>query len=359
MKQRAPVIMAAVVVGAFLSAPSASAQLNEFELGKGGDWVQTAAPEPGTDEALIAEARRLLAEGKPGAANSLLSPWIKKNRRRNNPWLAEAYLLRGDARTASGREFKALYDYEEVANGFPGTEEFVLALEREFEIGLRYLGGLRKRFLGFRIDDATPLGEELLVRVAERLPKSQLAERVIIELADYYYRVQNMGQAAEAYDIFLTEFPKSEFRQKAMQRRIYANIARFKGPKYDAGGLTEASVLIRQFADLYPAEAEQAGMSDALVARIDESAGAQMLDTAQWYLKRGDPVSARLTLRRLARKHPQTVAASEAFQIMSERAWLEDTMPTPPEIPLELPESEVAPEIEGDENEPTSPEGGK
>ena len=46
-----------------------------------------------------------------------------------------------------------------------------------------------------------------------------------------------------------------------------------------------------------------------------------MLDTATWYLKTSDPVSARYTLRRLVRDYPRTVAATAALQIMDDRGW--------------------------------------
>ena len=59
-------------------------------------------------------------------------------------------------------------------------------------------------------------------------------------------------------------------------------------------------------------------MTEALVARLDESAAAAMLTTARWYIKRDDPVSARLTLSRLVRRHPRTGAAQEALAVMQD-----------------------------------------
>jgi tetratricopeptide (TPR) repeat protein len=264
-----------------------------------------------------------------------LDEWIEVNEFSKSPLLPEAYLRRGDARVALGREDKALYDYEQVIKDFPGTEQFVISLERELEIGLRYLNGLRRRLWGtFRIEDATSIGEELLLRVQERLPGSRLAERAAIELADYYYRERELRLAADAYDIFVINYPRSEYQQKAMQRRVFANIARFKGPKYDAGGLLEAQILIRDFAQRYPAQAEETGMNDALVARLDESAAAQMLETARWYFKRKDPTSARVLLTRLVRKHPQTIAAGEGIVLMKERGWISPA-PTEPSTSVE------------------------
>ncbi|MDX2119141.1 MAG: outer membrane protein assembly factor BamD [Planctomycetota bacterium] len=330
MRHAAPIALVALLSLAGL----AHAQTTTYTLDDGRGWVETANPEPGSDEDVIGRARRALAEGRASRAKSLLDDWIENNEFSKSPMLPEAYLRRGDARVALGREDRALYDYEQVIKEYPGTEQFVIALERELEIGLRYLSGLRRRLWGtFRIEDATSIGEELLLRVQERLPGSRLAERAAIELADYYYRERELRLAADAYDIFVVNYPKSEYLQKAMQRRVFANIARFKGPKYDAGGLLEAQILIRDFAAKYPAQAEETGMNDALVARLDESAAAQMLETARWYFKRKDPVSARLLLTRLVRKHPQTIASGDAIRIMQERGWMAgpaSATPTPP-----------------------------
>jgi hypothetical protein len=303
------------------SAPASSGSPT-YRLGEAGAWQATSVPAPGSDEEVMLRARQFLAENRPRQARSLLDDWLEKAEDRQSPFLAEGYLLRGDAKLAMGREYDALKDYDiEVVSRFPGTPEFVQALEREYEIGKAYLNGLRRKFLGLRIDNAETLGQEIMVRINERLPGSRLAETALITLADYYYQKRELKMASQTYDVFVQLFPQSAERQRAMQRRVYANVARFKGPRYDALGLIEARVLIRDFAQRYPAEAERAGMSDALVARIDESLAAQMLETANWYMTRKDEVSARFTLRRLLVKHPQTVAAQRAIEIMNARGW--------------------------------------
>ena len=294
-----------------------------YRLDAAGGWMAQPGPADGSDEARILSARRLLAEDRPEEALTILTAYVEQYERSSNTLLSQAYLLRGDAVSAAGNEYKALYDYETVIRAFPGTPEFVTAVERELEIGIRYLQGLDRKFLGMRFVPAIEEGEELLIRVQERLPGSRLAERAGIELADHYYRIRELKLAAEAYELFMQNFPLSSYRAKAMQRRVFANIARFKGPRYDAAALTDAATLIRRFMSLYPAQAEQAGLDDALLTRIDESGGQQFLEVARWYLVRNDPVAARLTLRRLIARHPQTAAAAEALRILTERGWLE------------------------------------
>ncbi len=312
-----------VILG--LTQSVARAQSLEFQLDDQQGWTQTEAPIAGTDEAVLAQTRRLIAQNKPRQAKGVIDAWITQNERSGNSWLAEALVLRANATTAMGSEFRALFDYERVIREFPSSPAFVQAVQQELEIGKKYLNGMKRKFLKLRINSAYGYGEELLIRVQERMPASRLAEEAGIELADYYYRIRDMKQAAVAYEMFILNHPTSQYRVHAEQQRIYANIARFRGPRYDGGGLEEANALIKQFVQRYPLQAQRSGIGDALSARIDESAGAQMLDTAMWYLNRKDMASTRFMLKRLIRKHPRSLAASNAISIMQDYGWLEQS----------------------------------
>lgn len=305
-----------------LSGRSAPAQPTEFELG-GEGWIATSEPEPGSDEAIIAQARRLLAEGKPGEARKLLKPWIKKHEVEGHPLMPAALLTMGDAKIAQGEFFQSLYDFEALLVFYPESPEFFDGLERELQIGKMYASGKRqRRFLGiFNFGATRELVEELLTLVPQRAPGSDVAERAHLALADYYYERRDLPFAALAYELFAQNFPRSRHRAYAMQRQILANLARFKGPRYDASVLLEADNLITVFRRDFPMQAQEAGLSDALQARIDESLGAQMLETADWYFRRNDLVSARFQLQRLVVKHPRTVAAERAEEILTERGW--------------------------------------
>lgn len=334
--------ISAVVVCGWALGAAALAQSPEYRLDESGQWQQVSAPEAGSDAAVIAEARRHIAENQPEKAKNVLDKWLDANENSENPYLPQAFLLRGDALTASGNEYKALYDYEQgVILRFPATEEFVTAIERELEIAVRYVNGLRYKWLGMRIWDASEIGVELLIRVQERLPNSRLAERAGIELADYYYRERDLELAGEAYEAFLINYPTSAYQMKAMERRVYSAIGQYKGPLYDSSSLIDAQALIRRFAALYPAEAEQAGLNNALVARLDESAAAELLESSRWYMQQGDAVSARYTLSRLVAKHPSTAAGTLALQILTDRGWLNDRKAAP-EAPGPLPAPRAA-----------------
>ncbi|MEM1330896.1 MAG: outer membrane protein assembly factor BamD [Planctomycetota bacterium] len=298
----------------------ASAQAVEYRLGDEG-WSVDREPEAGTDEAFIAEMRRLIAEDRPSKARRELDKWIEFNEFRQNPWMAEALLARGDAWVGKGNEYKALFDYERLIREYPESDAFAQAVEREVVIARAYLGGMRRKLGVFRIEDAETVGEELLVRAQERLPGSVLAEKAAIDLADHYYAERDMPAASEAYEIFLTNYPRSDRAKHALKRWIFSNIARFRGPKYNAEPLLEAEILLDRFVRLYPGDAERESLDPGLRSRLDESAAAQMLETARWYASTGDETSARFTIRRLVRNHPATVAAQRGREVAEREGW--------------------------------------
>jgi len=340
-------LLALTWAGLAVCSPRATlAQAQQYTLDPNRQWSSPGQPEPGSDAALLAEARRHLAEDQPAEARRIANQWINANERSISPLVPAFRLVRGDAMTAMGDEFEALYDYEAIATRFRESEEFPYAVERELDIALRYAGGLNQKILGMRIGDPEDVLTELLIRVQERMPKSQLAERAAIALADFYYDRRKLPMARDAYDLYLRNFPAGPNRVKAEQRRIQADIARFKGPRYNSAPLINARVQLNEFVKRYPAEADASGMNEAMIARLDESAGASLLEVANWYLKVGDEPSARVALRRLLRDHPRTVAGERAETMLRERGWLQEAPPpAPQQPPVEAqPASEARPE---------------
>ncbi|MBL0922743.1 MAG: outer membrane protein assembly factor BamD [Phycisphaerales bacterium] len=325
---------------------SAWGQSESRRLDEGSGWRQEAAAPGNEDDAVMAEARRQIADDRARQALSTLTKWIDSNARTGKPQLAEAHRLRGDALVALGQEYRALYDYEVVALKHAQSDQYPIAIQRELDIGIAYANGKKRKLWGLiRVDDAGEIAQEILVRVQERLPGSVLAEQAAIELADYYFRKREMDLASEAYNLYLINFPAGPNRRHAMERRVYASIAEFNGPNYDGTSLLNAREQTRAFAREYPAEAAEKELDQRLVDRIDEASAAQMLSSAMWYRKVGDEAGERLTLRRLVHKHPRTVAADTALTTLDERGWLRAPEAPPPEA---TPETTPAPPSEAE-----------
>jgi outer membrane protein assembly factor BamD (BamD/ComL family) len=281
-----------------------------FTLEDDGGLTLVEPPPPGSPMGRLQAARTALAEGRLGEARELIDDFIDDHA--NDPLVVDARLIRGDIKVAGGNYYDALFDYEYVARTSPASEAWQTALEREFEIARVFVGGGKRKFLGMRVIPAEGEGEELLIRIQERVPGSELGEKASITLADFYFEDGEMFLASEAYDLFLLNYPDSAQREWAMLRLIQANLARFRGPEYDATGLIEASQRLNQYRDEFPASAERIGV-DALDVRIADALAQRDLSNARWYERRGNDVSAAYLYRRLVEDHPQSEAAQVAI----------------------------------------------
>jgi len=302
-----------LLLAALLLARAAAGQAQRYELDTLDRWKKVSEADPNSEEAQLLAARRALAEGEFERAERLATAFLE--RYPLTRYRADALLVRGDAIRPTD-EYEALFEYEEICRRYPGSEVFVPALEREYAIALEYAGGLQRRFFGtIRIVDAREDAEELLIRVQERLPGSELAEKACMSLCDFYFERREMIMAAEAYRIFIENYPRSPQANKARLRLIFAYLAGFKGPEYDASGLLEARAKLSSLQSLQPSLAQQIG-AESILFRIEESEAAKFLATARWYLEVGDPISAELFVRRLVQRHPKSIATIEALRIV-------------------------------------------
>ena len=311
---RAPI--ATVMAGTItISIDAVAIAQQQFKLGEDDAWKQLETADPASPEGQLHEARKALAAGQYERAERLASQWIERNDRHS--MLAQAYLIRGDAWLGKEEEYEALFDYEYIARVFPGSEIFVTALQRELEIAKLYAGGRMRKMWGLRIFNAESEAEELFIRIQERMPGSQLAEDAGMQLADFYFTRQKMALAVDAYALFIENYPRSEQLPKARRRLIFSYLASFKGPQFDAAGLYEARSRLKNLQTHHPMEAEQIGAA-GLVARIDESNAQKMLETSRWYLRINNPIAAELTIRRLVKTYPKSLATTDALRQIPE-----------------------------------------
>ncbi len=202
-----------------------------FQLDPQKGWSTQPATPADPQRAVLDETRRQIAQGEVSQARKTITAWIEDHETSDSPLLPEAYLLRGTAKLADGREYSALFDFEKIATKYPESTSFDKALEHELEVAILYLNGLRKPSLGMRIDSGVDIAEEIILRIHERLPFSRLDEKAEMQLADFYYRDRDLKMAATAYDCFLINFPKSSMREHAIQRPGLRDHRAVQGPQ--------------------------------------------------------------------------------------------------------------------------------
>ncbi len=275
------------------------------------------APKPGADRALFEEARRDYDAGRHRRAAGRLKKLIKDFK--ESPLRAEAMWLRAEALFAREDYYGAYEQYEALIDEYAGSPRYRDALVREIEIAELYLGPAKRRVLGMPLLSGETEAIEILRRVYEHQPLGDLADDVVLRIADYYWDKGRHIDAETYYDKYCREYPNGPAVQEAELKRARCSIEACRGARYDTACLKLAWDRLEQFEAKYP---ERAAKEDvATLKRTVRETQAESLYTIASYHRRADePLAAVYYAERIVEQFPDTTWAEPARALISELA---------------------------------------
>ena len=254
-------------------------------------------------------AHRLLVQGKPGKAHKMLGKWIKKFA--NSPLRSEAMYYTGQSLEKRGKVYKAFEKYEELAQNFGNADYFHKALEAQFGIAQQYLNGKKRPMLGIFKISADDVGIKILERIAERWPGSNLSERSLMLLGDYYLKQKQYDDAIANYRQLIVSYPLSVFVRGARLHEAKASLGKFRGSAFDPAPLVEAKECLLKYQALYGPNA-QSDQVQPMLAKINDLQSQRQYQIGRFYERTGKKDSARLSFEGVIRHWPSSKWAREA-----------------------------------------------
>src|SRR5439155_23058265 len=147
---------------------------------------------------------------------------------KNDPQFDRGLYLNAQALYQYGDRIRAYYYLDELMDERPDSRLYPAALEMQYRIADGYLNGYERRFFGMPAFHAYDEAIEMLYRIQQRSPGSQLAERSLLRTANYYYSDQQYDFAADTYAAFMRTFPRSPQVPRVKLRCAYALYAQFR-----------------------------------------------------------------------------------------------------------------------------------
>jgi outer membrane assembly lipoprotein YfiO len=293
-----------------LAAPAAALAQPKTEELQAGRWVQVdqTATRPTADPEL-ARVEEMIVAGQYRAAGGRAVRWLKSNPA--SPQRDRALFLNAEALYRYGDRIKAFYYLDELMDTYPDSPLFYRALEKQYDIADAFLNGYKSRFLGMPVLERQDEGVEMMYRVQQRSPGSPLADRALLRTADHYYATQDYELAADAYAAYARSYPRSPALPRVKLRRAYANLAQFRGHRFDATPVIDARAQLMEIQAQYPELAASEGV-DEIIRRVDENFARKLYTVADFYRRTGEPVAAVYTYRYLIDAYPESPEAREA-----------------------------------------------
>ena len=278
----------------------------------------------------VLSAAARLDNGDADAAFETLVDFFRDDGTRRDPDRDVALYLASGALAAEGDGLKAFFYLDELLDTYPGSDLYYAAAERQYHIAD---AGLDRATRGFDLLPNTIDNDslEMLFRVQQRVPGSELAERALLRSADHYFEAGDYDFAEDAYTVFAERFPRSPDLPRARLRQAWSNLLQYEGPRYDPTPLLDAGQQFEQFAARYPELWEGEDLAEVR-AYVDQQLAEKQAIQAAYYDRVDKEGSAELMRRRLARTFPDTEAGREAVGSLPPAT-------RPAEVPAEVEEA--------------------
>jgi outer membrane protein assembly factor BamD (BamD/ComL family) len=301
-----------------LSAQDFGGERLRFDPAKG-EWVVVAAPVPGTEDGDLELARALLARGEYKQARKAFKDWMKLYP--DSPrypealfYAADTEIAAEDAKNRAGDIMQAYRWYQELLEGWPGTELADRAIRREMIIAEMFLfkGKKQKIWKGVLWLAATDEALTMLDRIIDEwAPNTPTAEQALRLKGDYHFGAGEFEEAEKAYARIVREHPRGRYLRFALLRCGGSALARFPGVEFDDADLLEAEVYFQDFQQKYPDYAAERQIPQTL-ERIRDSRAQKDYVTGEFYERTGKTRPAIFYYRLVTRQWSDTQWATLA-----------------------------------------------
>jgi outer membrane assembly lipoprotein YfiO len=251
----------------------------------------------------------LIDKGEYRTATKRMVEWFKTHKQ--PAAMDRALYLMARALYGYGDRIKAFYYLDELMDEHPESPLFYRALGLQFQIADGYLNGYRRRILGLPLLGAEDEAVEMLYRIQQRSPGSDLAEKALLRTADYFYEDQQYDIAAEVYGAYVKSYPRSPLVPRVKLRQAFSNLAQFRGVRFDPTPAMDARAELADIEAQYPKLASQERVPH-YIQRIDDALARKLYVTADFYHRTHEPEAAAYTYELLLQAYPNAPEAPTA-----------------------------------------------
>jgi outer membrane protein assembly factor BamD (BamD/ComL family) len=268
----------------------------------------------------LAEVAQKLQQDRPKKAYKLVKKWIKKNKdsEENSQYMDQALFFKGQALFERKLYYQAFEAYDEMLDGYGGSSLFEAAINQEVEIARRFLAGAKRKVWGFIPSSARTEGLEILDRVVERWPGSELAARALTMQAEHYYHRGRFIEAQSTYQVLVEHYSKSNYYPDALLRNAEATQAQYEGPLYDSGCLTDALIRYEHYQARFPIEAQELGIRQRM-ERINWQQAQKHYKIADYYRRTHRSEAAQFYGDYIRQQWPDSVWTSRVQEMLDQQ----------------------------------------
>lgn len=271
----------------------------------------------------VAEAKKLVNTGQAKAAGKAFDA-IKKD----FPEMAGPdfdLFTKAEIHYCKVQFTKAVRNYEKLLTEYPKSGFREAALDRQFAVAMAYLGGKKKKLLGFIKIKGYAEGVRILEKITDRVGlDTEMGIEASVAIAKSYEERDKFNEAYLKWWEISLEWEMGPVGRDALlgmarsKHAVYNKHPEYKRTFYDASSLSSAKSYYGRFKLLYPEDAKKIGM-DEILSEIDEQLAHKQLSIGHYYQRTGNIQSANLYYDMVVNNWPGSKAAEKAKEMLAKK----------------------------------------
>lgn len=207
--------------------------------------------------------------------------------------------------------------FQQFLINFPKTERLNDVINRELEIGFKFINGAKRSLWGFYIIPSYDLGVKIVRETLKKYPYTEHSEEHHFKLAGHLFGGEYYDEALTEYEGFIKVYSKSKLVPDAEYRMAQCYVLMYQGYGFEVTPLAEAYKITSKFAEKYPDSAINNDVRK-LHERIVNLLAQRDYEVAMFYIRTDKVKSARIYLDSVIKNYPETKWAKDASATLTE-----------------------------------------
>ncbi len=224
--------------------------------------------------------------------------------------MAQYYV--GRCHEAMESYYAAYIAYQKVIDTYPYAKNREEIIGRQYKIGMLFFEGRKAKILGLAVLPAIDRAVEVFEQVVANSPYGEHADRAQFKIGECYKKSDRYSEAALAFQKVIDNYPQSELSEAAAYEVAQCGYMASLGYSYDQKTTDAAIEKFEEFID----DAEGEGLSEEAresLKVLKEKKARALFDTAEFYERTGQRLSAVVYYKELLDNYPDSSLAAESL----------------------------------------------
>jgi outer membrane protein assembly factor BamD len=223
----------------------------------------------------------------------------------------DARLGLAECLVATDYHFKAFQEYQNLITKHPNSPHFDTALQRESDIGKKFLGGMRHKVWGMKWFPGTEYAVRVFEQIVKNGPYSKVAPDAQFHLGLAHEKLQDYPAAIRDYELLLERYPKLPIAETGQFQIGLAYRQQATRAEYDQSVANQAIAAFGDFVARYP-KSDKVPVAEKYQRELRAEQARGLFQIAKFYEKQKRYKSAIIYYNEVIEQLPKSDWAAQA-----------------------------------------------